>query len=78
MFFHLIGEEVYVIGRRDYIDPKFFLREIMVAPDAAIDFCALWTANPVRAEGFKTEEAVEEFKAQWLRRYVCEIIRIRV
>ena len=66
MFFHIVKrataeQRIYLIRHKMFVDPRFFLQEVLIEPEPAIDFLARWTANPIKAEGFKSEEAVEEF-----------------
>ncbi len=77
MFFHLKFKplEIYLIQRKDYVSPRFFLSEW--DEDRFNAIYAKWTVNRRRANEFETEEAVENFKAEFLRHHPCEIIRIK-
>ena len=67
--------EVYLIRRKDLINPLFFFKELDYEQH---DYrFTKWTAVQMRARMFTTEQAVETFKAKFLQPYSCEIIRVR-
>ncbi len=75
MFFHLKLAEVYVIRRKDLLDPRFFLSHFDYE---TFPFeLAKWTAVIERAKEFPTEESVETFKYEFLQSRPCEIVRIQ-
>lgn len=67
-------EEVYYIRRKDFTDPRYFLKEFDVE-DPLLQTIK-WTPTIITAKEFITEEAVETFKYQFLRDRPCEIVRI--
>lgn len=67
--------EVYVIRRKDLIDPRFFL-SYFDYEHFAFEL-AKWTPTIAKAKEFTTEESVETFKYEFLHNRPCEIIRIQ-
>ena len=74
MFSQVIASEIFLIRRKDFVDPRFFLQEFDYEKYNFL--YARWTANKQRASEFRTEEAVETFKFEFLQHYPCEIIRL--
>jgi len=68
-------ETVYMIRRKDMIDPRFFLYDYLNAPPQEDDI-VLWTPNQFKAREFYTEESVENFLCDKLNNRPCEIIRV--
>lgn len=66
--------EIYLIRRKDLLDPRFFLSHFD-HEHFAFEL-AMWTPTIVRAKEFFTEESVETFKYEFLQDRPCEIIRI--
>jgi hypothetical protein len=70
-------EEVFLIRRKDFKLPEFFLVEYSLNPISADLDIAKWTSFVKRAKEFYTEETVETFKYEYMRARPCEIVRIR-
>ena len=68
-------DNIYMIRRKDLIDPHFFLYEWI---DSAITMNGvLWTPNEMEAREFYSEESVETFFHEKLHNRPCEIIMVK-
>ncbi len=67
-------ESIYMIRRKDMLDPRFFLYDYLTP--ALQDDIVLWTPNQFKAREFYTEESVENFLCDKLNNRPCEIIRV--
>jgi hypothetical protein len=81
--FYIKREHEYLIRRTDFIDPNYYLLDVLRDQHSIIDAgepkleVVRWTAVLNRAWAFPSEEAVETYKYEYLRHKPCEIIRAR-
>ncbi len=68
------ADRIYMIRRKDIIDPFFFLYDGLEAPDVDI---VLWTPSLVKAREFYTEESVETYLHDRLSNRPCEIVKVK-
>jgi len=69
-------ETIYMIRRKDLLNPYFFLYDYLEAERQRID-AVLWTPNKFKAREFYSEESVETFFYEKLMSRPCEIIMVK-
>ena len=69
-------ETIYMIRRKDLLNPYFFLYDYLEAEKQRID-AVLWTPNKFKAREFYSEESVETFFYEKLMSRPCEIIMVK-
>ena len=72
----LTAETIYMIRRKDLINPHFFLYDCLETGQIDID-TVLWTPNKFNAREFYSEKSVETFLYEKLNNRPCEIIMVK-